>query len=45
MNSIETLPGIIVAPYYLVRIPVAVGCPYGVVQASERYGIEVSPHG
>ena len=32
-------------PYYLVRLPVAVGCPYGVVQASERYGIAVSQHG
>ena len=45
MNSFETLPGKIVAPYYLVRLPVAVGCPYGVVQAPERYGIGVSPHG
>ena len=23
-------------PYYLVRLPVAVGCPYSVVQTSER---------
>ena len=32
-------------PYYLVRLPVAVGCPYSVVQTSERHGLGVSQHG
>ena len=45
MNPFETLPGQDRCPYYLVRLPVAVGCPYSVVQTSKRYGLAVSQHG
>ena len=43
MNSFETLPGKVA--YYLVRLPVAVGCPYSVVHTSERHGLGMSQHG
>ena len=31
-------------PYYLVRLPVAVGCPYSVMQTSERHGLGMPHH-
>ena len=45
MNPLKTLPGQDRCPYYLVRLSVAVGCSYSVVQTSKRYGLEVSQHG